>query len=334
MNRRESNDGKSFIIVLAALLLFIVKDNACAQLTKLNVGYVGINSDSVIAFIAKETGIFAKNGLDVQLIYFGGGNTATMSLISGETPITQTAGPGIVNAVLSGSDAVMITGGVTTLDYWLLSRPEIKTPEQLKGGAVAISRFGSASDFIVRYALQRLGLTPVKDVAILQVGSLTERLAAMETKRVQATVLAPPAMYQAQTRGFNMLVDIAALGLPYQATGVATTRKFIRERTDTVRRYIKAHIEAVHRFKTDRETSMKVLAKSLALSDKQLLERTYDGAIAEHKMPAKQYPTLEGLKTILANDPKAKGAKAEDFVNLRFIKELDESGYIDKLYKK
>src|SRR4029434_7542269 len=131
----------------------------------------------------------------------------------------------------------------------------------------------------------------------------------METKRVQATVLAPPAMYQAQTRGFNMLVDIAALGLPYQATGVATTRKFIRERTDVIRRYIRAHVEAVHRFKTDREASMKVLAKSLALSDKQLLERTYDGAIAEHQLPAKQYLTLEGLKTIWASDPKAKGGE-------------------------
>jgi ABC-type nitrate/sulfonate/bicarbonate transport system substrate-binding protein len=179
-----------------------------------------------------------------------------------------------------------------------------------------------------------MGLTPVKDVAILQVGSLTERLGAMETKRVQATVLAPPAMFQAQTRGFNILADIAALGLPYQATGVATTRTFIRERTDVVRRYIKSHIEAVHRFKTDRETSMKVLAKALSLSDKQLLDRTYDGAIAEHKLPAKQYPTLEGFKTILASDPKAKGAMAEDFVDLRFIKEFDESGYIDKLYKR
>ena len=130
-----------------------------------------------------------------------------------------------------------------------------------------------------------------------------------------------------------MVVDIAALGLPYQATGVATTRKFIRDRTDVVRRYVKAHIEAVHRFKTDRELWMKVLASS-ALSDKQLLERTYDGAIVEHKLPAKQYQSLEGLKTILASDPKAKGAKAEDFVDLNFIKELDESGYIDRLYKR
>jgi NitT/TauT family transport system substrate-binding protein len=324
-------------IRIATIFVFVVlcvKADVFAQLTKLNVGYVGVTSDNAAAFIARETGIYTRNGLDVQLIYFNSGSTAVTALITGDTPISQTAGPSVINATLNGSDAVMIAGGNVTLDYWMLSRPEIRTPAELKGGAVAISRFGSASDFIVRYALQRLGLIPVKDVAILQVGSLTERLAAMETKRVQATVLAPPAMYQAQMRGFNMLADIAALGLPYQATGVAATRKFIRERTDVVRRYIKSHVEAVHRFKTDRETSMKVLAKALALTDKQLLERTYDGAIAEHKLPAKQYPTLEGLKTILASDPKAKRAKAEDFVDLSFIKELDESGYIDKLYKR
>ena len=180
------------VIRFAALFVFtavFVEANAFAQLTKLNVGYVGITSDNAAAFIARDTGIYARNGLDVQLIYMNSGSTAVAALISGDTPITQTAGPGVINATMNGSDTVMIAGGNVTLDYWMLSRPEIKTAEQLKGGAVAISRFGSASDFIVRYALQRLGLTPVKDVAILQVGSLTERLAAMETKRVQATVL-------------------------------------------------------------------------------------------------------------------------------------------------
>jgi NitT/TauT family transport system substrate-binding protein len=324
------------ILLLSAIALFSFCSEAPAQLIKMNVGYVGINSDNVIAFIAKETGIFAKNGLDVQLIYFAGGTTAVMALLSGETPITQTAGPGVVNAVMSGSDAVMIAGGVTTLDYWMLSRPEIKTPEQLRGGAVAISRFGSASDFIVRYALQRLGLTPVKEVAILQVGPLPDRLAAMETKRVQATVLAPPAMYMAQKRGYNIMADVAALGLAYQATGIGTTRKYTREHPDIVRRYIKAQVEAVHRFKTDRETSLKVLSKYLGVKEKDILDKTYDGAIAENKLPAKQYPTIEGIKTILEpmkNDPRLKNLKAEDFVDMRFIKELDDSGYIDKLYK-
>ena len=268
--------AKTLLLGAIPLFLFSYCFEAPAQMTKINVGYVGINSDNVIAFIAKETGIFAQNGLDVQLIYFAGGTTAVMALISGETPITQTAGPSVVNAVLSGSDAVMVAGGVTTLDYWMLSRPEIKTPEQLKGGAVAISRFGSASDFIVRYALQRLGLTPVKDVAILQVGPLPDRLAAMETKRVQATVLAPPAMYMAQKRGYNIMADVAALGLAYQATGIGTTRKYIREHPDIVRRYIKAQVEAVHRFKTDRATSIKVLSRYLGVKEKDILDKTYD----------------------------------------------------------
>src|SRR3989337_1843379 len=192
--RRRRTDMRKLVMSVLIVFLLIPWGKVWAQVTKLNVGYVGINSDNVIAFIAKESGIFAKNGLDVQLIYFGGGTTATMSRVAGETPITQTAGPGVVNAVLGGADAVMIAGGVTTLDYWLLSRPEVKTAEQLRGGALAISRFGLASDFIVRYALQRIGLVPVKKVGIMQVGALPERLAGVETKRVQGTPLGPPAV--------------------------------------------------------------------------------------------------------------------------------------------
>jgi ABC-type nitrate/sulfonate/bicarbonate transport system substrate-binding protein len=158
----------------------------------------------------------------------------------------------------------------------------------------------------------------------------------METKRVQATVLAPPAMYMAEKRGYNIIADIAGLGLAYQATGVGTTRKFIREHPDIVRRYVKAQVEAVHRFKTDRESSIRVLSKYLNLKDKDILDKTYEGAIAENKLPARQYPTLEGFKTILEplkNDPKARSARPEDFVDMRFIKELDDSGYISSLYK-
>ena len=333
MKKIQDNMTRLAVLIIMVLSFVFTYSTASAQLTKLNVGYVGINSDNVIAWVAKEAGIFAKNGLDVQLIYFAGGTTSVMALVSGESPIIQTGAPAIVNAVLGGSDPVMIAGGVVTLDYWLLSRPEIKTPEQLKGGAVAISRFGSSSDFIVRYALQKIGLTPVKDVAILQIGALPDRLAAMESKRVQATVLAPLAMYVAQKRGFNILADVAALGLAYQATGVATTRKFIREHPEVVRKYIKAHVDAVHRFKTDRETGTRILAKYLGLKDKEILDRTYEGAIAENKLPAKQYPTLAGIRTILEADPKAKSSKPEEFADMRFIKELDEIGYIDSLYK-
>jgi len=129
---------RTAVIRIATLLLFgtvFVETHALAQLIKLNVGYVGITSDNAAAFIARDTGIYARNGLDVQLIYMNSGSTAVAALISGDTPISQTAGPGVINATLNGSDIVMIAGGNVTLDYWMLSRPEIKTAEQLKGGA-------------------------------------------------------------------------------------------------------------------------------------------------------------------------------------------------------
>jgi ABC-type nitrate/sulfonate/bicarbonate transport system substrate-binding protein len=125
--------------------------------------------------------------------------------------------------------------------------------------------------------------------------------------------------------------------LPYQSAGVATTRTFIRESPDIVRRYVKSQIEAVHRIKTDPENGKKVLVKYTGLQDKEILERTYDDISTDDRLPAKQYPTLEGLNNILEplaqTDPKAKAAKPEDFVDMRFIKELDESGFVDDLYK-
>jgi ABC-type nitrate/sulfonate/bicarbonate transport system substrate-binding protein len=215
-----------------------------------------------------------------------------------------------------------------------MARPDIKTAEKLKGGAVAIGVFGGLSDFLTRIALKRLGVIPVKDVAMVQISGVPEQLSALETGKVQAAMLPRPENFVAQKKGFY---NLAAVRLPYQSTGVATTRTFIRENPDIVRRYVRSQIEAVHRIKTDREAAIRVLAKYLALQDKEILERTYDGISSDDEIPPKQYPTLEGIRNILTSlaqtDPKTKAAKPEDFVDMSFIKELDDSGFIDELYK-
>ena len=147
-------------------------------------------------------------------------------------------------------------------------------------------------------------------------------------------MLNSPDNFRAEKAGYYNLVSVR---LPYQGVGVATTRAFIRDNPDVVRRYVRSQVEAVHRIKTDRETGIKVLAKYLALQDKEILERSYDDASTEDKLPQKQYPSLEGIKKILEplaeTDPKAKAAKPEDFVDMRFVKELDDSGFIEELYK-
>jgi NitT/TauT family transport system substrate-binding protein len=308
---------------------------ALAQLTRLNVGYSAISGDQLPAWVAKEAGIYEKNGLDVQLIFFTGGTTAVMALVSADTPISQVAGAGVINSVLAGSDAVLVSGGVTSLNYYLMSRPDIKTAEQLKGGSVAISRFGSSSDFIARYALSKIGLTPGKDVTIVQIGSTPARMDATLAGRVQATVINPPASIIAEKRGMNILADLPRLGLLYQHTSVASTRRYVREHPDIIRRFVKSQVEAVHRIYTDKETSLKALSKYFGRGvERDVLEKTWENLLSEAVLPRKQYPSLEGIKTILASEPKAKTAKPEDFADLTFSRELDQSGYTDSLYKK
>ncbi len=312
---------------------------ASAQLTRLNVGYSAVSADQLPAWVGKDTGIFAKEGLDVQLIFFTGGTTAILALVSGDVPITQVSGPGLVNSALAGSDAVFVAAGMTSLNYVLMGKPGVKSTEQLKGGSLAISRFGSATDSIARFALKKIGLAPGKDVTLVQVGSGPERLNALATGRVTAAVINPPSSFVAEKRGLAVIADVAQMGLVFQHTGVGTTRKFIREHRDTVRRYVRAHVEAVHRMWTDKEATIKALSHYMGSGiDREILEKSRENVLTEAMYPKKQYPSLEGLKTVLEDiverDPRAKSAKPEQFVDFSFIKELDESGFIDALYKK
>jgi len=334
-NRFDQKEDLLKIVILAVSLLLSFSSVASAQLTKLIAGYGSISSAQFPAWMAKESGIFRKNGLDVELVFFRGSTTAVMALLARETPISQVTGPPVVSASLRGSDAVMIAGGAVVADYWLMSRSDMKTAEQLKGGSVAVSTFGGQSEFVARIALKKLGLTPVKDVTMVQIGAPPDRLTALQTGKVRAALLNPPDSFVGEKKGFHTLVQ---LSVPTQSTGVATTRRFIRENPDVVKKYIRSQVEAVHRIKTDRVAGMNVLVKYLGPQDKEILEKTYEDASNDRKLPPKQYPTLEGIKNILdplaETDPKAKAAKAEDFVDMSFISELDQSGYIDSLYKK
>ena len=325
---------KAMILALSLVTSISICTAVSAQLTKVTIGNNTLSTNGLPAWMAKEAGIFGRNGLDVQIVYFRGGTITAMALIARETPISQVSGPPIVSAALKGADAVMVAAGNVVSEYWLMSKPELKTGAQLKGGSVAIATFGGLSDSLSRIALQKLGLNPAKDVTLVQIGTIPERLSALESGKVQAAMLNAPDNFRAQKRGLYKLMEVR---LPYQGIGVGTTRTFIRENPDVVQRYVKSQVEAVHRLKTDREGGIRVLGKYLGIQDREVLEKAYDDAITDEKFPPKQYPSLEGIKKILEplgeTDPKAKAAKPEDFVDMRFIKELDDSGFIDELYK-
>ena len=327
---------RRFFTVLAFCWLSALPTEAGAQLTKVTTSYVSDSAGVLPLWLAKEAGIFARNGLDVQAVRVHAA-VGVMALMSGELQFVLASGPVVVDSALRGSNAVYVAGGMSTLDFVLVTRPEIKTAEQLKGGTVGLSAFRGANPTATRFALQKLGLGP-KDVSLIVVGGTSERIASLRLGKIQGTLFSPPQNITAQREGFNALADVAELGLPFVHIGVATTRTFIRDNPEIVRRYVKSHIEAIAAMKTDREMAIKTLAKYLGqIKDRDVLIKSYEAAAPDNRISRKQYPYLAGLQMALdllaEENPKAKSARPEDFVDSRFIKELDDSGTIDNLYK-
>jgi NitT/TauT family transport system substrate-binding protein len=325
-----------YFAFLACSWLGAFSTDAGAQLTKVTTSYVSDSAGVLPLWLAKEAGIFARNGLDVQAVRVHA-SVGVMALMSGELQFVLASGPVVVDSALRGSNAVYVAGGMSTLDFVLVTRPEIKTAEQLKGSTVGLSAFRGANPTATRFALQKLGLGP-KDVSLIVVGGTSERIASLRLGKIQGTLFSPPQNITAQREGFNALADVAELGLTFVHIGVATTRTFIRDNPEIVRRYVKSHIEAIAVMKTDREMAVKTLTKYLGqIKDRDVLIKSYEAAVPDNRISRKQYPYLAGLQMALdllaEENPKAKGAKPEDFVDSRFIKELDDSGTIDNLYK-
>lgn len=303
---------------------------------ELTVGYSAITANQAPLWVTKEAGLFEKNGLQVTLVFIEGGSKATQALLAGDVPIIKVAGPAVVQSRLAGGDTLIIAGVFNTLNFKLVTAPEIKEPKQLKGKKLGTSRFGSSNDFGARFMLEHFGLTPDKDVPILQIGSEPARFAALKAGSIQAILVEVPTTLMAKKLGFNIIADLGELGLEYQHTAIATTQGFIQRRGETVRRFMKAFVEGIHYYKTHKALSLAVIARYLKTSDTEAVEEAYN-EIGLKRTPSKPYPTLKGIQLILdeigEKNPKAKGMKPEAFVDFRFIKELDESGAIDRLYR-
>ena len=182
-------------------------------------------------------------------------------MVSGDVAINVSDGAASVGAKLSGIDNVMFASFLNTFPYSLISIPEIKQVSQLKGTSVAVSRFGSATDLGVRMALGRLGLNADKDVTMLQIGAQTARFTALQAKQVQSTIITPPFTLTARKLGFNTLIDMAQLNIPYQLTVLTAMRSYIKEHPDTIQAVVAAVSEGIHYYKTEKAATLKADCK-------------------------------------------------------------------------
>lgn len=316
-----------FLVALAPGLVF-------AQ-TKLKVAYPTVVGAMSVLWETKEARLFDKQGLDVELIYIAGSSMVVQSMLAKEIPISEIAIPAVVQANLAGADMVMLAGPNHKPGQKIMVKPEIKAVEALKGKKIGISRFGTSDDFLLRYALNQWNLRADRDVALIQLGGSPEILAGLSSGTVDAGLLSSPLHLRAVKLGFSLLADLSNSGIDYQGAGVVTTRSFVRENSDVVRRYVRAYVEGLHRLKTDKSFSLKVLAKYTRIAEPEALEETYQH-YAIKVMPRVPYPTTKGIQTVLdeigTRNAKAKTLTPSSLIDVSFLTELEQSGFIKSLY--
>ena len=317
---------------LALALILLSSAEVFAERIKL--GYAALSAGQVAAWMAKEGGYLSKYGIEAELIYIPA-VAATQALIAGEIQLAQVTGVSTSGAILAGADVRIVASSLNRLVGFIYARPEIKTPEDLKGKTLGVSRFGALSETGAAIFLERFGLKRGTDVAIIQVGGLPEIVTAMEKGAIQAGFASPPNSSRARRLGMRELFDIDALGLELQQTCITVTTKYLRERRPVVKSFVQAYAEGLYRFLNDRDFSIQVMKKYLRIDEKDLLDDAY--AFYSQRVQKIPYPTLKGIKFILdgmaESQPRARKAAPESFVDLSLLQEIEQSGFFKQLWK-
>jgi NitT/TauT family transport system substrate-binding protein len=238
-----------------------------------------------------------------------------------------------VIANMKGADVVYIAMTDDKMGYQLVTRPDVKKPAELKGKRLGISRFGSSSDFSTKVLLGKIGIDP-KDVTILQIGNETQRLVALKSGGIDGSIFNAPFGAEAKKLNFNILADAGALNIPYFNTGMCGSTQMMRKNEARMLNFLRAYLEAIKIFKTEPEYTLKALSQFSKVNDHELLKEAYEYNRA--RIPDVPYPSLVAMQavveTLAESEPKAAKADAKKFINDRFLKKLEDDGFVQKLF--
>jgi NitT/TauT family transport system substrate-binding protein len=299
----------------------------------ISIGYASVSGTQAGAWVAKEKGIFTKNGLDVTLQSIAGGSSPTAALIADQIVALQISVEA-VSATLEGADIVYVAAPVSSPLFWFVSGPNVKTAADLRGQKIAATGIGTATYFADVLALRHFGLE-TKDVQMITSNSVPGILAAIQSGQVAAGAISMPTYSAAKKAGLNTLVNVADLGFKYPSSWLAVRRKTIETRRDVVTAVVKSLAEAISVEIKDPASTQQIIGKYTSTTDTALLKETYDTLVRYlNKVPTPKAEQVgAALDLIALNDTKAKGADPTKFVDTSFVDDLQKSGFIDGLYK-
>src|SRR6266436_4190321 len=301
-------------------------------LDTIRVAYSSVNPHALLVSMAEKRGLYAKYGLSSTIVYVSGGSTVVQAMVSGDIDLGQLTGAPGVAANLRGADILYVAMTDDRMGYQLVTRNEFKNMAQLKGKRLGISRFGSSADFGVRVLLKKFNVDP-KDVSILQIGNETERLAALKLGSIDGSVFNAPFGAVAKKFNLNILADAVALGIPYFNTGICGSAKLLLKNEAKIMNFLRAYVESIKIFKNEPEYTLKALAQFTRVSDQEALKESYE--YNKGRIPDVPYPSLTAMQAVIeplvAADPKLAKVDARNFISDRYLKKLEEEGFVQKL---
>ena len=316
------------------LALALVSTNVAHAEKPVLVGVAGPAVNLIYAYLTQDAGLWHKYGLNARVVLFESGSTLAQVARTGEISFAINSGPTTIASRTQGADTIMVAAAVNTLPYSVVTAKGITSWSQLKGKKVGISRFGSGTDTAIRLVTKKFGLDPVKDFILLQGGTQPSRLQAIWAGALDATLVSPPLDLTAKKQGLNILVNIADLGIPYPQLVIETTERFNREQPQMVKNFLKGFIDGIHYAASHKEETKKTITKYLKTADPEILEATHKSFLQATDYSAN--PNLEGIRNaieeVAARVPAARGKKPEEFVDTRFLKELEREGYFKQFH--
>jgi ABC-type nitrate/sulfonate/bicarbonate transport system substrate-binding protein len=322
-------------IVLIVLTLVLTYSHGNGQ-EKIKISYSSIDAPNANWYIAEAKGLYRKYGLDADLVFISSSTTNVAAVVAGSVKVGNISGGALANAAVGGADLACVGSFINTLPYDLIVDESIKSPQDLKGRSLGISRVGSSSDVAARVFLKALGLEPDRDVAILQVGGSPERAAAFRTGRIAGFASPPGTVELTQGMRHRVLASMGDLKtpFPFPYVCVTTTRSFLASNRTTVKKVMMALIDATHFFKTQKEESKRIFAKYSRQTNEGYLEAGYEAnaKLFERVPLATQEGMAIQIKDALVRKPGAT-LKVDDIVDDSIVTELDKEGFIERIYK-
>jgi ABC-type nitrate/sulfonate/bicarbonate transport system substrate-binding protein len=322
--------AKGFVFVLLNLFLGAYETAVAAE--KLIADYGGHAGFQSTVWVAKDFKIFEKNGLDVEVIMITGAARSVAALLGNSTHFATGSATGPLAAAVRGSDIKVIAASYNKFPYAFVVRPDIRSPNDLRGKRVNILNYGGSNDLALQLALKEWGLK-LADIQIVIGGDAPTRLGSLMAGRMDATILSPPHLTIAVKAGYRVLADMGDMSSNFTQSSLYVKGSALRENRDRVKRFLRAYAEAIHVIKTDRERTMKVFANRMRVEDPETVRSTYDYFAPRFSFPPRV--NMSGVRDTInfyaEQNPEFKNRKAEEFVDHSLMDELEKEGFFKKL---